>query len=202
MLPPDFLHRLAAHRPPPAERLPARRAAVAAVLRVDEADASTDGCGVIHVLLMRRVEHPRDPWSGHVSFPGGTQEPGDADLLATAVRETHEEVGIDLSADARLICPLAPITAMGRGVALDMDITPFVFVLERPRPLRVNDEVAHAFWFPLARAAAGEFDADYPYVHGRITRVLPCWRFDDQVVWGLTYRMLHDLLRIARDDPG
>ncbi|MCB9899263.1 MAG: CoA pyrophosphatase [Planctomycetes bacterium] len=195
MLPPDLFERLLAFRPPPVTDVPTRRAAVAAVLalRSDERTHETTP----HVLLMKRVEHPRDPWSGHVSFPGGTMEPDDRDLLATALRETREEVGLDLSADARLLCPLTPVIAMGRGVVLDMDVSPFVFRLERESEIRPNDEAEHAFWFPLARAASGELDGVHVWRRGADRRELPCWTFAGQTVWGLTYRMLRDLLGAA-----
>jgi 8-oxo-dGTP pyrophosphatase MutT (NUDIX family) len=59
------------------------RAAVALVLR--------DGApGEVELLFIRRAEHEKDPWSGHMGFPGGRAEPGDASLEATAVRETLE----------------------------------------------------------------------------------------------------------------
>src|SRR3954462_3287692 len=71
-----------------------RRAAVAAVLHDEPAGP--------RVLLMKRTEREGDPWSGHISLPGGGHHPTDGDLLATAIRETQEELGIDL-AGARLL---------------------------------------------------------------------------------------------------
>ena len=64
------------------------RAAVAIVVR-----EGTDGP---QVLLIRRAEHPGDAWSGHMAFPGGREDPGDESLLATAIRETFEELALDL----------------------------------------------------------------------------------------------------------
>ena len=64
------------------------------------------------VLLIRRAEKVGDPWSGHMAFPGGRADPRDPDLRATAVRETREEVGLDLENDAELIGILDDIPAM------------------------------------------------------------------------------------------
>lgn len=103
-----FVRRLAAHRPREVARaLHARRAAVAAVLRFDR--------GRPEVLLMKRAEHPGDRWSGHVSFPGGREEDHDPDLLTTALRETHEELGLDLDASARLLGRLDDVRAVAKG---------------------------------------------------------------------------------------
>src|ERR671920_2114796 len=51
------------------------------------------------ILLIRRADRSGDPWSGHMALPGGRREPGDTDLLATAIRETAEELGIELAHD-------------------------------------------------------------------------------------------------------
>ncbi|MGB5283894.1 MAG: NUDIX domain-containing protein, partial [Polyangiales bacterium] len=67
-------------------------AAVAMLLR--------EGASGPEVFFIRRAEHPRDPWSGHMAFPGGRRDAGDATLLDTAMRETREEVGVDLSREA------------------------------------------------------------------------------------------------------
>ena len=181
LLPPDT--------PPDGPRF--KRSSVAAVLDL----ASSDGP---RVLLMRRVERSGDPWSGHVSLPGGRREPEDATLLETAVRETREEVGVDLAAASRALGRLDPLPAVGRGRRLAMDITPYVFVLEREVAPGLSDEAAEVFWLPLAPAAAGALDAEHAFDrHGVVHRV-PCWRFEERTVWGLTYHVLSGLLELAR----
>lgn len=188
-LPPDFEQRLAAVTPVEPRRPPQRRAAVAVILRPGEASHE--------VLLMRRADHPGDPWSGHVSFPGGGHEPDDIDLLHTALRETHEEVGLDLDAQARLLARLTPIAAVGRGRILPLDITPFVFRLEADVQPGTSDEAREVFWLPLAPVVAGVLDTEHRYQHGHVIRRLPAWDWSGHRIWGLTYRMLCEVLSAA-----
>ena len=150
------------------------------------------------LLLMRRAERAGDPWSGQVSLPGGRRQPEDADLLATALREAREEVGLDLAADAELLCRLAPLRARTRGRLLDLDVTPFAFRLGRAVEATPDQVEARAvFWLPLARAARGELDDEVELVHEERALRLPAWRFDEHVVWGMTHRMVTRLMTVA-----
>ena len=84
----------------------AARAAVALILR--------EGARGLEILFIRRAEHPHDPWSGQMAFPGGRAEPGEEDLRATAVRETAEEIGVDLETAAQCLGILDEVRAMAR----------------------------------------------------------------------------------------
>jgi 8-oxo-dGTP pyrophosphatase MutT (NUDIX family) len=166
-----------------------RRAAVAALLRWD--------AGEPEVLLMKRAEHDGDRWSGQVSMPGGREDPGDPDLEATARRETLEELGVDLAGSADLVGRLDPVQAMARGKIVPMTITPFVFAQTLAPTIVGNREVASWFWLPLGQAARGELDSTYTWRLGPAPLTMPAWRYQDFVIWGLTYRMLRDLLSAA-----
>lgn len=168
------------------------RTAVAMLLRFDR--------GQPDVLLMKRAERADDHWSGHISLPGGRESPADTDLLATAMRETGEELGVDLGSNARLIGRLEPVRAMARGRVLSMVVAPFVFVETRPVTIALGHEAQAAFWMPLDLAASGAISDEFQYVLGPETRQLPCWSYQGHVVWGLTYRMLDDLLRLVIED--
>lgn len=184
-----FVERLRGHAPAELAAPAARRSAVAIVLRSGESG--------LEVLLMTRVEHERDPWSGHVSLPGGRAAEGDADLVATAVRETREETGLELATQAELVARLAPVRARARGRELDLDVSPFVFVARGALDPLPGPEARELFWLPLEEAARGGFDAEHRVEHAGVVRRFPSWRFGERVVWGLTRWVLCELLAAA-----
>jgi 8-oxo-dGTP pyrophosphatase MutT (NUDIX family) len=162
------------------------RAAVAVVLR--------EGAAGLDVLFMRRAEHPEDPWSGQMSFPGGRAEKGDADLVATAVRETLEETGIDLARDADLLGPLDEVRAMARLRPMDLTIAPFVFRLRRAVEPALSAEVRSLHWLPLEELVRPDLRSTMEYAHLETRLTFPCLRVQDLEIWGLTYRMFLGLL--------
>lgn len=170
------------------KRLAKRRAAVAALLRWRHAHPE--------VLLMKRAHREADRWSGHVSFPGGRAEPEDRDLLDTAVRETREEVGYDLSVGARVLGQLDDVMAVARGKVLPMAIRPYVFQETTPQPIELGDEAQTIFWLPLGQVASGQLDDTMVYRLGPVPIELPCWRFEGHVIWGLTYKMITRLVEV------
>ena len=183
--------RLADHRPRDVGDDAMSRAAVATVLREFEGD--------VQVLLIRRAEDPRDPWSGHMAFPGGRRDPGDPDLLATARREAQEEVGLDLDASARVLGRLDDLEAVARGRRTGLVIRPFVFALTTSAPpFSPNYEVAEVLWAPLQPMLEGLVDTTRPYEHGGMRFDLPAFDVDGRVVWGLTYQMLQAFFVLLR----
>ncbi len=167
-----------------------RRAAVAIVIR-----ESPDGP---QVLLIRRAEHPGDAWSGHMAFPGGREDPGDRSLVATAIRETLEELALDLGLAGRLLGQLTPLPAVARGRPVDMTIVPFVFELTSEVSLRYSDEVAEAVWVPLNLLLQGQLQTTFAVDRDGEQVELPAHNVDGRIVWGLTYRMLDSLFELLR----
>lgn len=166
------------------------RAAVAAILR------ELPGQSGAELFFIRRAEQEGDPWSGHVAFPGGRREAGDTSLLETAIRETHEEVGIALQpSDVVARLPdVAAFTRSKKGGRLVVAV--FVFVLRSDVAIVPNAEVATTLWVPLASLMAEvgkstfelEYDGtkyDLPYVY-----LAP----GEHRLWGMTYGMLLALL--------
>ena len=168
---------------------PATRAAVSVILR--------EGLAGLELLFIRRAEHEGDPWSGHVSFPGGRSEPGDDSLLATAMRETVEETSLDLRRDARLLGSLDEVQAIARGRRVDLTIAPFVFRLLRAVGPVPNHEVVSLHWLPLDLLLDPRSHSSMGYEHEGAKLDLPCLRIDGLVIWGLTYRMFDNLRQLV-----
>lgn len=151
------------------------------------------------ILLIRRAERSSDPWSGHMAFPGGREEPHDESLFATAVRETREEVALDLTESGRLLGPLSVLPAIARGKTTGMMIAPFVFELTREAPLVYNaSEVAEALWVPVEPLMRGALQTTVPYELAGRRLSLPAHDYEGRIVWGLTYRMLDSLFTLLR----
>jgi 8-oxo-dGTP pyrophosphatase MutT (NUDIX family) len=169
----------------------ARRAAVAAVLCDTEAGAS--------VLLIRRAARERDPWSGHMGLPGGFQEREDADLVQTAIRETREEVSLDLARDAQLLAQLGGLRPSVAGKAALVSIVPLVFALPGPcHPLPNPREVEEIVWAPLAHLLSPGSKGSHTYQAGAQRLRFPAFDVRGRIVWGLTYRILQELLGVLR----
>jgi 8-oxo-dGTP pyrophosphatase MutT (NUDIX family) len=174
--------RLSARAPFRSDSRGAREASVALVL--------VPGRGGLDALFIRRAQRADDPWSGHVALPGGRRDDSDADLLATAIRETAEEVGVALRPADLLggLDDLAPRTPSLPALL----IRPYVFGLSsRPRT-RLSDEVAGIMWLPLVELASRSGRTSVE-IRGARTEV-DCFERGGVVVWGLTYRIVLGLL--------
>jgi len=175
---PELKSRLAARAP--------ARSAEPGRLETSVALILTPGPRGPEALFIRRAVRAGDPWSGHIGLPGGRREPVDADLLETAVRETREEVGVELSPDCLLgalddLTPSAPTLP-------PLFIRPYAFGLgERPNA-RLSDEVAETVWLSLRDlpASAGKSAVQ---VRGSNVEV-DCFMPAGLVIWGLTYRIV------------
>ena len=140
-----------------------------------------------HVVLTRRRGDLRRH-AGEISFPGGRQDPEDADLCATALREADEEIGLDPDG-VELVGALQPTPTIATGYA----IYPFVGLIEPGTPWRPAEaEVDEVLELSLAALRDG-------YDRRRILRRGVPFRTDtylvgEHLVWGATARILGDLL--------
>ena len=172
------------------ERLAAR------TLAVPEADPGIRRAGVmiplfvkegaLWILFTRRtetVEHHR----GQISFPGGGEEEDDESLLATALRETREEIGVE-EADVQYLGALSPLTTV-----TDFYVEPFVGAIPSPYPFRVAEaEIAELIEVPVA-ALLDPRILEKKILPGREEPTL-FYHHGAHVIWGATARMLQELL--------
>ena len=164
----------------------ARLAAVAAVLRVVEDEPE--------LLFIKRAIVERDPWSGHVAFPGGRIEPGDDTLEDTAIRETHEELALDLR-QGQMIGRLDDLAPRTRSLP-PIIVRPYVAVVQPDVTFVPSREVAATFWVPVSVLRdPGTQDEHVMTVNGVRAR-FPAYRVDEHLVWGLTERIVRQLLSL------
>ena len=142
--------------------------------------------GDLEALFIRRAEVPGDPWSGHMALPGGRRQVQDRDLLATATRETEEEVGVVLGPEHFLgeLDDFTPRTPHLPRIV----VRPHVFRLPRRPELKPSAEVAAVVWLTLSqlREAYGETDVDVAGTKMRRQAFI----IGETVVWGLTERII------------
>jgi 8-oxo-dGTP pyrophosphatase MutT (NUDIX family) len=165
------------------------RAAVALVLR-----PASPG-GALQVLLIRRADREGDPWSGHMALPGGRADPRDADTIATAVRETREEVGIDLARGGEWLGALEELHP--RSGAPAIRVSPHVFAVPAGTEAHPNEEVHRAIWVPLSELSSPGAATEHVHEQGGARVRFPAYAVGPYVVWGLTYRMLSEFLALC-----
>ncbi|KAI9727038.1 MAG: hypothetical protein M1834_008564 [Cirrosporium novae-zelandiae] len=132
--------------------------------------------GTPEILFIRRATRTGDRWTGHVALPGGKRDPEDRDDAAVAVRETWEEIGLDLKSSSVLHAGNLPerVVATSWGKRPLMVLCPFVYLLADPRgPLLQLQatEVESVHWVPL-QALLSPSSRTYEYcdVSNRLSR--------------------------------
>ena len=162
-----------------------RRAAVLLALRpADEG---------LELLFIKRAEYAGDPWSGQVAFPGGRHEPQDATLQDTALRETWEETGVDAARDGVVLGTLDELWPR-TPVLPPIVVRPYVAVVAPDVRLALSDEVAAAFWAPLALLRHPDATFEATVVVQGAERLVPALRHAEYTIWGMTERIFRDFL--------
>ncbi len=172
------------HRPPVADT-PLRKGAVTLLLYKQK--------GQICTVFIRRVEY-EGVHSGQVSFPGGMEEPDDASIIQTALRETNEEIGIPAE-DLIIIGQLTPLLITVSNV----EVSPVVAAIKK-QPQFVHDplEVEYVIEAPLSDLmnpinikreiiTASGFDIDAPY-----------YDISGHHIWGATAMILSEFLEVIK----
>ena len=164
------------------------RAAVALIMRELPDD--------LEILFIERATDDRDPWSGHLAFPGGKVEQGERARQA-AERETREEIGLDLESE-RYLGRMSDI--VGANLPVRVSCFAYATLTSSLHPV-VSPEVRDVFWVRLSdirdperhQMATVGFSGRTLEVPGII---LP--QAAKPVLWGITYRLVMQFLEIIQ----
>jgi 8-oxo-dGTP pyrophosphatase MutT (NUDIX family) len=155
-------------------------AAVALLLR--------DVDGDLKLLVVKRVENPKDPWSGQMALPGGRRETKDKNLRETAIRETFEETGIDLLHDARFLGVLEVVRS---AVRPGMTVLPFVVLIGYEPEIRLSrEELEHYIWVTPRQLIENRGSTRFSF------GTFPAYVIGNNVIWGLTYMIVTRFLEL------
>ncbi len=152
-------------------------------------------------LFIRRSTRKDDPWSGQMAFPGGRFDEQDRSLKVTAIRETQEEIGLDLNKLGHYLGALTPLEPMRSTPPQRLVIEPHFFEVQGDPALTLDErEVAEVMWLPLGPMINGENHTATEYFFDGKSRLFPSFETpSDQPIWGLTYRILECLFMLI--DP-
>ena len=151
-----------------------------------------------HILYIRRANYPGDRHSGQVAFAGGKRDDVDDDLLATALREAREEVGI-VADDVEVLGYINHHHTIS-----EFQVRPYVGVMPWPYQLKLDDvEVARAFTMPLYWLAQASNYRTEERQHPDSKRPWPVVYYDlydGEMLWGATARMTLSLIDVLKDE--
>lgn len=148
-----------------------------------------------HVLLTKRSESVKTH-QGEIGFPGGLWQPEDPDIMATALREAYEEVGIRPE-DVEVLGQLDDTSTATSNFL----ITPTVGVIPHPYPFQMNpEEIAGLLYLPLPVLRDPQaFQEETWEWEGRRVQVF-ARREGPHVIWGATARILRHMGEILFSD--
>ncbi|GGC55775.1 NUDIX hydrolase [Marinobacter halophilus] len=131
---------------------------------------------------------------GQVAYPGGKRDPTDTSLAATALRETHEEIGIPPD-QVKIIAPLSQVMSLHRIL-----VTPYVGVVPGDHPLQLNPaEIESVFRVPISFFLEDRRERTDILSFLDSTLYVPCYRWDRYQIWGLSAVVLVDFLNAVYD---
>ena len=166
------------------------RAAVAIMIREEEAASE--------MLMIRRATREGDPWSGHMGFPGGRRDAEDDSNLSCALRETREELGIDLSECATPLGALSDVNTGWRRDRPEILVTPFVFRVETLPDLTPNHEVAGWVWVPLHFLMDHRNREPHNWEWRGQKMSSDSYHYDNHRIWGLSLMMIDEMVGIIQ----
>lgn len=164
------------------KKIPDADAAVVVLLRANAND--------INVLFVKRAKKITDPWSGQTGLPGGKRNPEDQNLKQTVIRETLEETSINLLENCYFLGIMEPVRSVKKP---EMKIIPFVVLQEKKQDIKLNDELTGYFWVPLEELAQNNGFFKFR------SKELPAFTIRNTVIWGLTHKIVEQLLSLLSD---
>lgn len=138
-------------------------------------------------IVMTKRPKTMNQHAGEISFPGGTWKKEDDDLLATAIRETREEIDFDISRQ-QIIGQLQQVTTLNSGFT----IIPFVATFQKIPKLRPNSEIEkiiHIPMFSLFKTLEDDLDPQHKSIQEMFT-----FRYQDKLIWGASARILKQIV--------
>ena len=151
----------------------------------------------LSMLFIKRPESDIDAFSGHMAFPGGKMKEEDRNKLDTAIRETYEEVGVDLYTSGRVIGELDDINP-NNPRANNYIVTPYLSMLKEEVLIRPNlYEVEAAVWVPMKHLKdERNFKIRFRERNGKLVEDY-VYSFEQYIIWGMTGRILHRFLSFS-----
>ena len=146
------------------------------------------------ILFTKRSEQLKTH-SGEVSFPGGKWEEGDSNLYQTALRESNEEINLDM----KNVTKLGPLNFLLSRHKIE--VNPFVGYLNQLQDFKGNFEIDEIFTVPIS-FLMNEENIEYKEFNRKDLKVyIPSWVYNGNRIWGLTAMIAADFLNICFDVP-
>ena len=141
------------------------------------------------ILFVKRVTNLKDPWSGQIGLPGGKRDINDHSLKDTVIRETLEETGIDLN-DCHFFGVMSVQESRPR---LEIKVLPFVILLDHePAIVLSRKELERYIWIPVESLVGSKTTVKLSFGE------CPAYVVADNVIWGLTYRIIEEFMETLK----
>jgi len=129
--------------------------------------------------------------SGEVSFPGGKWEEGDKDLYETSLRESNEEINLNIN-DVTYLGSLNYLISKHK-----IEVNPYIGLVTKKQNFIDNDEIAHTFTVPLDFLVNNAREHNIERKNTNV--IVPSWVYNDQTIWGLTALITADFINTCFD---
>jgi 8-oxo-dGTP pyrophosphatase MutT (NUDIX family) len=144
--------------------------------------------GDCHLLFTKRSEEVKYH-KGEISFPGGVVDEEDRELINTALREAHEEIGLK-EGDVQIIGLLDDIVTITEFI-----VTPIVGFFPYPYPFKISEgEIAELIEVPLAFLLSEDCFGEREILRGGRNEVVYSYQYGKHIIWGATARILKQFL--------